>query len=301
MKAMILAAGLGTRLRPYTNQRPKPLFPILGRPLLLVTIEKLRKAGFSSIIVNCHHLIQQIINLLENEDDIILQVESTILGTGGGLRMAMSNFDDEPILVTNGDIYHDIDYGKIYQRHLECGCPISLVMHDFPRFNCVQVSSEGYVTNFSKPLQNSNFASNSLAFTGIHVFDPKILSSIPVNCFYSIIDRYNGYLSDGELINAIMLKNVYWQDMGTPTDYLQLHAYLLDKKKLTDVEHLNRVAESNFLTDGDVKLGRNIVLHDWGFIGSGATIGDNSILERVVVWDGAVVQNNSVLKDKIVC
>ena len=84
MKAMILAAGLGTRLLPYTRKRPKPLFPVLNRPLLSLSIGRLRQAGAGEIIVNAHHLKQQIKNTLLSEENIILQEEDKILGTGGG-------------------------------------------------------------------------------------------------------------------------------------------------------------------------------------------------------------------------
>ena len=87
MKAMILAAGLGTRLLPYTLKRPKPLFPILNKPLLHLTIDRLKQAGATEIIVNSHHLRPQIKRALQGEEQIILQEEDTILGTGGGLRM----------------------------------------------------------------------------------------------------------------------------------------------------------------------------------------------------------------------
>ena len=119
MKAMILAAGLGTRLLPFTSQLPKPLFPILNKTLLHLTISRIRNSGFSEIIVNSHHLRQQIKEALQNEANCILQEEEKILGTGGGLRMALSHFNDEPVLVANGDIYHTVNYQEVYKNHCE--------------------------------------------------------------------------------------------------------------------------------------------------------------------------------------
>ena len=105
MKAMILAAGLGTRLLPFTLKRPKPLFPILNTPLLGLTVNRIRNSGFSEILVNGHHLRQQIKKAVQHEENCILQEEEKILGTGGGLRMALPHFNHEPVLVVNGDIY----------------------------------------------------------------------------------------------------------------------------------------------------------------------------------------------------
>ena len=111
MQAMILAAGFGTRLLPYTELRPKPLFPLLNKPLLLLTIERLQRAGFDHIVVNCHHLRDQIVDLLQDLRGVVVQQEDIILGTGGGLRLALNVFRNEPVLVTNGDIYHSVDLG----------------------------------------------------------------------------------------------------------------------------------------------------------------------------------------------
>lgn len=119
MQAMILAAGFGTRLLPYTLSRPKPLFPILNQPLLLLTIRRLQQAGCDHIVVNCHHLREQIVAALHGIPGVVVQEEVVILGTGGGLRKARALFRDEPVLVTNGDIYHTVDYRRLYRHHQE--------------------------------------------------------------------------------------------------------------------------------------------------------------------------------------
>jgi len=132
MQAMILAAGLGTRLLPHTLIRPNPLFPILNKPLLLLTIERLQKIGFDHIVVNCHHLREQVVAILDGVSGVIVQEEEIILGTGGGLRNALNVLRDEPLLVTNGDIYHTVDFMDFYQYHIENGTLVTLAMHDFP-------------------------------------------------------------------------------------------------------------------------------------------------------------------------
>ena len=118
---MILAAGLGTRLLPHTLIRPKPLFPVLNQPLLLATIRRLQNLGFDHIVVNCHHLRQQVATALNGIAGVILQEEEVILGTGGGLRRALNLFRDEPLLVSNGDIYHTIDFLRLYNEHKKSG------------------------------------------------------------------------------------------------------------------------------------------------------------------------------------
>ena len=287
---MILAAGLGTRLRPYSLLRPKPLFPVLGEPLLLRIINQLRAAGFSSIIVNAYHLAKQIVTLLADQPDIILQAEPIELGTGGGLRMALPYFKDEPVLVTNGDIYHNIDYGVIYACHGQGDCPVTMVMHDYPRFNKVRVDADR-VRAFSRSdngPEQSEAGAEILAFTGIHVVHPSVLCGITPSIFSSIIDCYQGHLTNGGQIASVKVTGHFWADIGTVEDYLDLHRTLLTE-----------VCPSFRLADG-VNLGQDVMMTDWGYVGAGASLGDGAQLSRVVVWDGVAIPKGDLRQDCLV-
>ena len=289
MRAMILAAGLGTRLRPFTLLKPKPLFPVLGEPLLLRIVNQLRAAGFTSIIINAYHLADQLLAFFKGHQDIIIQQEPLELGTGGGLRMALPHFKDEAILVTNGDIYHDIDYGEVYARHQASGAPLTMVMHDYPRFNKVLVDG-GLVRGFTGflPASDPGMESKLQAFTGIHVLDPYLLKRIPTDRFYSIIDCYQRHADAGGVIQALTVTNHHWRDIGTLDDYLSLHRTLL-----LDAQTPFRCADS-------AVIGRDVTLDDWGFVDSGATIGDGATLRRVVVWPQAVIPAGATLSDTLV-
>ena len=105
--------------------------------MLLATVERLKHSGFSKIIVNAHHLSNQIIDALAGISDVIVQEEGVILGTGGGLRKALDSLSEGPLLVTNGDIYHSVDYRLVYGTHLKSGAAVTMVLHDYPRFNSV--------------------------------------------------------------------------------------------------------------------------------------------------------------------
>ena len=284
---MILAAGLGTRLNPYTLIRPKPLFPVLGEPLLLRIVAQLRAAGFTQIVVNAFHLAEQLVAALHGQADIVIQREPMELGTGGGLRLALAHFSEgEPVLVTNGDIYHDIDYGEAYARHLQGGAPLTMVMHHYPRFNKVRVEG-GQVRGFASRDETPG-AQTLQAFTGIHVLDPWLLKEIPAARFYSIIDRYQGHLESGGTIRAHTVSGHFWQDIGTIGDYLDLHATLLGQ------------AEPRFRLAPEVTVGQAVTLDEWGYVGAGATIGDGASLRRVVVWEGAVIPQGAILQDSLV-
>jgi mannose-1-phosphate guanylyltransferase len=299
MKAMLLAAGLGTRLRPYSLHKPKPLFPVLNIPLLQLTLNRLRNAGFETVIVNAFHLKDQIKAALVNEKGVILQEESKVLGTGGGLRMALCHLGTEPVLVVNGDIYHTIDYQLVYQEHCDSGAAVTMVLHDFPRFNNVTVDIRSRVTGFNSFPVQQNQPGKALAFTGIHVIHPSVLQSIPLDTNCSIIDCYTNYLEQNGVINAHIAKKHFWTDIGTPEDYLQLHAGLLHKK-IPLYEELTHPETGTVAIAQDATIGKNVTMRDWACIGSGVTIGNDTILERVVAWDNAEIPAGAKLKDVIV-
>lgn len=300
MKAMILAAGLGTRLLPHTLKRPKPLFPILDKPLLHLTIKRLQEAGFSEIVVNAHHLREQIKQALQDIPDVQLQEEEAILGTGGGLRRALDHFGQDPVLVVNGDIYHSIDYREVYRFHCNTRPDVTLVLHDYPRFNDVGVNSLGRVSGFKKTKEKNNKAESQLAFTGIHIINPDILQAIPPDVSCCIIDCYEKLLEQGGEINAFVAKDHFWTDMGTQADYLKLHGDLLAGKVPVYEELDDAVANGPYAVMPNAVIDKDVQLLDWVSIGQGARIGPGSTLQRAVVWDGAIVAAGSSLKDAIV-
>jgi mannose-1-phosphate guanylyltransferase len=300
MKAMILAAGLGTRLLPYTLKRPKPLFPVLNKPLLGLTISRIKKAGFTEIVVNAYHLRDQIKKALQQEQNIVLQEELDILGTGGGLRLALPNFGQEPILVVNGDIYHTIDYRQIYDFHCEHRSEVTLVVHDYHRFNNIMVSDEDCITGFNSTGKPKGATEKVLAFTGIHVINPEVLQTIPLDTNSCIIDHYSKLLDRGITIRIYQAANHFWTDMGTPADYLKLHADLLNGKVPIYDELAETAAAAPFVRGDNVSLDRDARLLDWVCIGRGATIGPGATLQRSIVWEDAVIPGGSLIKDAIV-
>ena len=230
MRALILAAGYGTRLEPFTSNLPKPLFPIAGRPLLDSIITALQAAGCHSIIINTHHLHERIDQFLaEQKYTIPIQTryEPQILGTGGAIKNVADFWDNQPFLVINSDIVTDIDLRAIYDFHLKHTHPATLVMHDCPRFNTVSISKSGFIIGFDdqRRVQKSTTAIQR-AFTGIQVLDPEILNLIPPNGYFSSIVVYEKMIKSGRRIKAFISKNHYWTDIGTPDSY---HRAVYDK------------------------------------------------------------------------
>jgi len=296
MQAMLLAAGLGTRLRPYTYIRPKPLFPIVNKPLLRILTAALRDVGAGPLVVNCHWLADQIKMFFRGDPDIIIQFEPEILGTGGCLRLALEHFDSSPILVMNGDIFHSIDPATVYEHHVHSGNAVTLAVHDYPRFNNVLVKDERVLDFYST---NRSGQGEKLAFTGIHVVDPSVIKMMPKGQPFHITDLYQKLVSRGEQIGAFRTDGVFWKDIGTPDDYLQLHEEILTTDLGNNFSDL--VPEKGlWCIDKEVLLDESVTLEGWGAIGRGAQIGKNALLSRCVVWEGARIPAGATLDRKIV-
>ncbi len=283
MQAFVLAAGYGTRLHPYTRLRPKPLFPVLNRPLLALHLDTLTALGCRTLVVNAHHLAGQVVQALSGRPDVRVQVEPEILGTGGSLRQALAFFDEGPILVMNGDIYHNIDLNLLYQSHMRNGHPVTMAVHDYPRFNCITVR-DGLIRDFS-----AQSGASCLAFTGIHVVDPEVLRQIKAGTFYHIIDLYTR-LAKLEQVAAYRVDGLYWRDMGTPADYLALHRELLVRQE----------GEKHWLIHPTAWVEPGVVLEGWGCIGSHAVVSGGVCLRNSVVWDGTYLAEGQEYTEAIV-
>ncbi len=223
MKAMILAAGLGTRLLPFTESTPKPLFTISGRPLLDIIIHSLQSAGCKAVIINTHHLYKDIDAFLASQHyaiPVYTLYEPVILGTAGAIKNAAYFWDAQPFMVINSDIFTDIDLRKVYDFHLSHNHHATLVLHNCAEFNNVWVDKNGFITGFQAQEKEARpDHTKKLAFTGIQVLDPEILELIPDRIFSGSIGVYKKLILSGKKIKAYISKKYYWNDTGTPERY----------------------------------------------------------------------------------
>lgn len=290
---MLLAAGLGTRLRPYSLFRPKPLFPVLNRPLLHILIDTLRQAGSTKIIVNGHHLGHLVQDAVRDMADVRFQDEPEILGTGGSIRQALDGFEEKPVLVMNGDIFHTVDVAGLYNHHVASGNLVTMALHDYPRFNAVGVNRDRIIS--FQPAGDT--AENSLlAFTGIHVVEPEVIRQIPAGRFYHIIDLYERLAGQGKQVGYVRVDDSYWRDIGTPEDYLQLHKELLAER---DRQEGLSAKDKQWLIDSRAQIADDVQFTGWGCVGKG-DIGHGAALKNCVVWDDAIVPAGACLKNSII-
>ena len=226
MIALVLAAGYGTRLRPYTDHTPKPLFMLNRQPLLDIMIRRLLAAGTRTVIVNTHHHHRQIEDFLRRQPyapDIMVRHEPDILGTGGAIRNTADIWRSQPLLVVNSDIYTDIDFKALQRFHGRHDGPVSLALCDHPDFNSVTVRPADRVAGFRPRLQSAREPDLRLmTFTGIQMLEDDILAYIPAQGFASSIDAYQAMLDDGHAIAAYTPRPLQWSDLGTPESYREM-------------------------------------------------------------------------------
>lgn len=226
MKAMILAAGLGTRLKPLTDSIPKALIKIKGKTLLEIALNNLIKSGFNNIIINVHHHSGQIIQFLNknkfNADITISDETDKLLDTGGGLKKAKLFFDDNsPFLVYNVDIISNLDLKKLYTFHTETSAIATLVVRKRESGRYLLFNSKNILCGWRNAksgetkLIRSDKLQYEFAFSGIQVLDPEILSLMPDDNVFSLIDLYLNVGSKHN-ISAFIDDESYWLDVGIP-------------------------------------------------------------------------------------
>ena len=217
LNIMILAAGLGERLRPITEHIPKPLVPIMGRPVLQYVLDALSGIHYDRIGINLHHkkeMMERWISHCSLKERIVTFPESSVLGTGGALKNAESFLCKETFLVHNADIISDIDLSMLIRQHFSSQNLVTLAVHDFPRFNNVVIDEKGLL----RGIGSHNTEGKRRAFTGIAVYDPAFLEFLP-HGKSSVVDGWMKAAGSGRIIGTCDVTGSYWTDTGTPASY----------------------------------------------------------------------------------
>lgn len=290
MKAMILAAGFGTRLFPLTIDRTKPAIPFLGKPVVGYVAEYLKRFGFNQIIVNVHHQPDSVIAALGDGSDFGVNIEYSreepvILGTAGALDNVRSLLEDDTFLVINGKIITDIDLSLAIKHHRATNSLATMVL--LPnlrreRFTVVY-TKDGRVTGFGGfPAGESDEVEPPLMFTGIQILEPAVFDYIPRGVYSDIVPSfYNPAIADGKRISAYVADGT-WYEISTIERYLEVSLAMIAPKtcftgkgcKIADTAYV----ESTVLWDN-------------------VTIGEGSRIRRAVIADGVNVPPRSEYRD----
>ena len=247
MKAMVLAAGLGTRLKPLTNDRPKALVEVAGRTLLEITLTRLRTFGIHEVIVNVHHFGDMIENYLKTNNNFGLQIEISredelLLDTGGGLKKAARFFQqglpEEPFILHNVDVISNIDFGEMLKFHEAEKALATLAVQDrestrYLLFDeSLELCGRQSGRNGKQELVRPSKKLLPLAFSGIHVISPRFLTKMSEDGVFSIIDTYLRAAQQGEKILGFRADRFYWRDLGRPESVAQAAADIGSKRIL---------------------------------------------------------------------
>src|SRR5260221_3760282 len=237
MRALALAAGLGTRLRPLTNDRPKALVELGGRTLLEIALARLASAGVREVIINVHHFADIVIQYLETKDNFGLKVEVSreelLLDTGGGLKKAGwfflqdPNRLDEPFILHNVDVVSTIDLNRMVRIHLENEALATLAVQERESSRYLLFDEQGELCgrrigrDQEPELVRSSPSLQQLAFSGIHIISPRLLPKMSEEGVFSIIATYVRLAKEGGKIMAFLADDCYWRDLGRIEDLRQ--------------------------------------------------------------------------------
>jgi NDP-sugar pyrophosphorylase family protein len=273
MKAMVLAAGLGTRLRPLTDDRPKALVEVAGRTLLEIALTRLKSFGVTEAIVNVHHFAEMVIDYLKSNNNFAMRVELSrediLLDTGGGLKKAAwffqenSGDDAGPFFLHNVDVLSSIDLALMVQAHKEKRSLVTVavqkressrqLLFDEHGQLCGRVAGRDREKEIVRPAQPLE----SLAFSGIHVISPRLLPMMTAEGVFSIIDTYLCLSGQGEKITAFRADKYYWRDLGKPESVTQAEKEIREHTQFVeDAERLRAAKDQQEINRLGEKLGK---------------------------------------------
>ncbi len=298
MKAMILAAGLGTRLLPMTRETAKPAIPFANRPLIHYCLEWLVGNGVDEVVINLHHHPESVVSGIGERGwplKIHFSHEPNLLGTAGGLKKAERYFKDGTFVMVNSDSLFEIDLVTPMAHHREKGGIATMVLCEKSSegsYGTVKIDEEGrIITIKGRGLPQAE--GRGCFFIGIHLFEPEVFDWIPPGCFYEINQTvYPLLIQEGQGVWGFVT-DTFWAEVGSPRTYLHAHRDFLTRRGfgvtsesgLSDrVERIPPVLIGrNCLVGDGVRVGPSVV------VGQSCHIGEGAVIEDSVIWDGVAI------------
>jgi NDP-sugar pyrophosphorylase family protein/aminoglycoside/choline kinase family phosphotransferase len=275
------AAGLGERLRPVTNHMPKPLLPVLGRPLIEIILERLTSVCSGEIGINLHYKSDMLRAWAASspwKDRIRFFPEDPILGTGGALKNAEPFLSRGPFIVHNSDILLDIDFSRLISEHLTAGNTATLACHRLPHLSNVVIDGNSQVLDVENPGDSKpdpSIAANKIAYTGIAVYSPELLKFLPPGVSHATV-AWLAASKSGHKVRAMDFTGSSWNDVGTPATYAR--GVLDALRENGETVWLSSKARCN-----------NVELDGYAVLESGSVVQEGSRLRNCIVMPGALV------------
>ena len=291
IKAFILAAGFGERLRPITNHLPKPLLPILGKPVIGRLVERVLAVPVARVGVNAHYKAEMLGQWAETSDyadKIELYHEQEILGTGGALKNAERFLRGSTFIVHNADIFSDINLRVLIETHISEGNVATLAVHNYHRFNNVRIDKGGRLLSVGDN-QPDRSGSRRVAFTGIAVYSPEFLDLLPAGKS-SVIDAWLRALTSGFNVGTFNVTGCRWTDIGTAEAFSSLVFSLL--KEDGEVLYIHPEIDCR-----GADLGARTVIEKGCIIEKRASVRSSILLPGAKVREGSQIENAIVGPD----
>lgn len=306
-KAMIMAAGVGSRLDPLTQDVPKPLVPVANRPVMDILMEKLLGVSIKDVIANTHYKAEKIVEHYKNSPlDINFNYvyEEKLSGTAGGVKKCQFFFDEgDDFLVLSADGLSNADLKAGIEAHKKSGAIATIgikkiELEEIPNFGVVVTDSDGFITGFQEKPSIEEAKSDCIN-TGIYIFNYKIFDHIPENAFYDFAKNvFPDLLSKGIKINTFQVSE-YWSDIGTIAQYIESTQDLFNEK--FEINHAPIIRDENgAYIKGKSYIAQSAKLLGINTIGDNCIIGKNAILENCIIWDDVEIKDNIHLKDCII-
>ena len=307
IKAMIMAAGVGSRLEPLTKSVPKPLVPIANKPVMDILFEKLAQIGIRDVICNTYYLANQIINRYTNNNfgiNFNYITEETLSGTAGGVKKCQFFFDKgTPFLVLSADGLTNADLEKGIEIHKKTGAIATIgikpiAMEDVPKFGVVVTDNDGFITEFQEKPSIESAKSNFIN-TGIYIFDYKIFDYIPENTFYDFAKDVFPKLLNEHAINTFEV-NEYWSDIGSIGQYIQSTKDLFDGKCKFRHARAIETDSGQYICDQNTLVSCSTKFVGKSTIGKNCIIGDDCRIENCIIWDNVHIEDGVDISDCVI-
>lgn len=321
MKAMILAAGEGTRLHPLTYSFPKPLVPIVNRPVMEHILLWLRRSGITEVIINTHYLAQGIEDYFGNGSKFQVAIhysrEDRLWGTAGGVKRAQKYFS-APFLVIGGDDLSDVNLAKLIAFHHEKKA-IAVIglkeVEDSRQYGVVVTGSHGKILQFQEKPELHK-AKSKLANTGIYIFTPGIFDYIPNHEVFDFARQVFPLLLEKHADFYGCPVDGYWCDIGSLTEYKESHWDILEERCAVSFHgnpqssrvwieepveiHSTAILKPPCVIGKGTKVEENVVLSGHVVLGRNTVVEAGASLDHVIAWDECTIQKNTVLHDCVV-
>lgn len=311
-RAFLLAAGLGTRLRPLSQELPKPAWPLFDVPLAACALGQLARAGAREVVVNLHHLPERLRETLVPWVPAGVAVrwspEPEILGTGGALLAWRELLSPGPFFLANADTYQELDLLEMACRHREGGGLATLALRRLPRGAPAPIEADagGRIVRFLKARAPGCAPGAPCEFTGVHLLDPEILGDLPDGPHCINADVHQRLVARGaRLWGFFPAEGSFWSDLGTPGRYLAAHRELLRRGALppgspgrlvredAEAPGGGRLSGPSYLGPG-AAVGAGGVAGPLAVLGAGARVGAGGRVEASVLWAGARVEGEAL-------